>query len=54
MNERANSILAIVELKNNDSRVRYIREPFSWEPDPEAISVDYDMKKLLKRSQEPS
>ena len=54
LNKPKDYILAIVEFRDDKDRVRYIREPFGQEPDFGVTSVNYDMAKLLARSEEPS
>jgi hypothetical protein len=53
-NNPADFILAIVELDSDDSRVHYVREPFDRDPDFNAISVNYELSKLLARSTPPA
>ncbi len=48
-------ILALVEVENEEVREpRYVREPFSKEPDFGVTSVNYDLNDLLARSEAPS
>jgi superfamily II DNA or RNA helicase len=48
-------ILAIVEVEGGQgSEPRYIRQPFGKEPDFGVTSVNYNMRKLLELSKEPS
>ena len=54
LNKPEDYILAIVEFRNGDSSVRYVRRPFGREPDFGVTSVNYDMEELLARSGEPS
>ena len=54
LNKPEDFILAIVEFHGDDGhRVRYVREPFSREPDFDVTSVNYDLDKLLERAEEP-
>ena len=54
LNKPEDFILAIVEFHGDDGyRVRYVREPFSREPDFDVTSVNYDLDKLLARAEEP-
>ncbi len=47
-------ILAIVEVADGQAREpRYVRKPFSREPDFGVTSVNYDLKELLARSEAP-
>ena len=48
-------ILAIVEVDGDTTKEpRYIRKPFQKEPDFNATSINYDLNKLLARSEPPS
>ena len=48
-------ILALVEfVQDGGHRVRYLRRPFTREPDFGATSVNYNLADLLKRAQAPS
>ena len=48
-------ILAIVEVDGDTAKEpRYIRQPFEKEPDFSATSINYDLNKLLARSEPPS
>ena len=49
-------ILALVEVSNDGqgNAPRYVRQPFSKEPDFGVTSVNYNMGDLLKMSEEPS
>ncbi len=48
-------ILAMVEFQSDGGhRVRYLREPFTREPDFNVTSVNYDFAALLDRAGEPS
>ena len=54
LNKPEDFILAIVEFHDDDGhRVRYVRQPFSREPDFDVTSVNYDLDKLLARAEEP-
>jgi superfamily II DNA or RNA helicase len=55
LNKPESYILAMVEfLANDQHRVRYLREPFSREPDFGVTSVNYDFNELLQRGEEPT
>ena len=55
LNKPDGFILALVEfLEDGGERVRYLRRPFSREPDFGVTSVNYDLADLLARSKEPS
>ncbi len=54
LNKPDRYVLAIVSVGDGISDVRYVWEPFSREPDFDVTSVNYDLKKLLQRSREPS
>ena len=55
LNKPEDFILAMVEfLPQGQYRTRYLREPFSTEPDFGVTSVNYDFAQLLARSEEPS
>jgi len=48
-------ILAMVEFRDDGThRVRYLREPFTREPDFNATSVNYDFSALLDRAGDPA
>jgi hypothetical protein len=48
-------ILAMVEFHEDGShRVRYLREPFSREPDFNVTSINYDFAALLARAGDPA
>jgi hypothetical protein len=48
-------ILAMVEFRDDGTyRVRYLREPFTREPDFNATSVNYDFAALLDRAGDPA
>ena len=54
LNKPDDFILAIVEFRDDDThRVHYVRQPFQREPDFEAASVNYTLKDLLARAEEP-
>ncbi|MBX6330268.1 MAG: DUF3883 domain-containing protein [Gemmatimonadaceae bacterium] len=54
LNKPDDFILALVELLDGDRhRVRYLRRPFSREPDFGVTSVNYDFAELLARAEEP-
>ena len=47
-------ILAMVEFRDDGSHdVRYLREPFTREPDFNVTSVNYDFAALLSRAEPP-
>ena len=55
MNRPDDFILALVEVEGESaSSPRYVRRPFSREPDFDATSVNYDLRDLLERGEEPS
>jgi hypothetical protein len=55
LNASDNFILAIVCVdENRQCDTRYVRNPFLKEPDFDVTSVNYNLKKLLERSEEPS
>jgi len=48
-------VLAIVLVEEAGTpQVRYVRKPFKKDPDWDAVSVNYDLKHLLKASEAPS
>ena len=54
LNKPDDFILAIVEFRDDDThRVHYVRQPFQREPDFDAASVNYTLKDLLARAEEP-
>ena len=54
LNKPDDFILAIVEFRDDEThRVHYVRQPFQREPDFEAASVNYTLKDLLARAEEP-
>ena len=54
LNKPDDFILAIVEFRDDETyRLHYVRRPFQREPDFEAASVNYTMKDLLARAEEP-
>ena len=54
LNKPDDFILAIVEFRGDDThRVSYVRRPFQREPDFGAASVNYALKDLLARAEEP-
>jgi len=54
LNKPDDYILAIVEfLDDGRDRVHYLRRPFHREPDFGVTSVNYDLKELLARAEEP-
>ena len=54
LNTPESYILAIVEFCEDDQdRVHYVRKPFQREPDFHAASVNYTLKELLAKAEEP-
>ncbi len=54
LNKPDDFILAIVEFRDDDThRVHYVRRPFQREPDFDAASVNYTLKDLLAKAEEP-
>ncbi len=54
LNKPEDFILAVVEFPaEGAARVRYVRRPFQREPDFDAASVNYTLKELLAKSEEP-
>ena len=54
LNKPDDFILAVVEFRDDDThRVHYVRRPFRREPDFAAASVNYKMKDLLAKAEEP-
>lgn len=54
LNKPDDFILAIVEFRDDDThRVHYVRQPFQREPDIDAASVNYTLKDLLARAEDP-
>ena len=54
LNAEEQFILALVEIENGKpAEPRYVRNPFTREPDVDAVSVDYNLKELLARSTTP-
>lgn len=48
-------ILALVEVEDGKAKTpRYVKRPFTQEPDPRAASVNYRLADLLARSQDPA
>jgi hypothetical protein len=55
LNQPEQFILALVMVEDGEPQaVRYVRQPFGKEPDFNVTSVDYNLKRLLARSEEPS
>ncbi|MGE0539621.1 MAG: helicase-related protein [Dehalococcoidia bacterium] len=55
LNEPEQFILAVVEIDGDVARPpRYVRRPFTREPDFGVISVNYDLPDLLARAEEPA
>ena len=54
LNSREQYILALVAVDGREAaRLRYVREPFSKEPDENTASVNYNMRDLYALSEEP-
>jgi hypothetical protein len=54
LNKPDDYILAIVSFHEDGShQVRYLQEPFQREPDFDVTSVNYDLRALLARADEP-
>ena len=54
LNKPDDFILAIVEFRGNDTpRVYYLRKPFRREPDFGVTSVNYNLRDLLARAEDP-
>jgi uncharacterized OB-fold protein len=54
LNKPDDYILAVVEFPNGrDPCVHYIRRPFRREPDFGVTSVNYDVRDLIARAEEP-
>lgn len=54
LNKPEDFILAIVEVNGTAGEPRYVRRPFHLEPDFGAASVNYKLRELLVRAEEPS
>jgi hypothetical protein len=54
LNKPADYILAIVEFKDRQHQVHYVRQPFQKVPDFGVVSVNYNFRELLRRAQTPS
>jgi hypothetical protein len=54
LNKPDDFILAIVEIDGEVATPKYIRQPFQREPDFGVTSVNYDLKELLSRAEEPT
>jgi superfamily II DNA or RNA helicase len=54
LNKPDHFILAIALIESERADVRYVRQPFSAEPDFKATSVNYDLAKLLAQAMEPA
>jgi len=54
LNKPDDFILALVEVDGQAATPRYVRQPFNREPDFAATSVNYDLKELLDKSEEPA
>ncbi len=53
LNKPDEFILAIVRIDGENTEAKYIRQPFQKEPDFEATSVNYDLRKILARAEDP-
>jgi hypothetical protein len=53
LNKPDDFILAIVEVKEDQAGVRYVRPPFLREPDFGVTSVNYDLRELVSRAGDP-
>lgn len=53
LNKPDDFILAIVEIDGDTTTLQYIRQPFGREPDFGVTSVNYDLRELLGRGEEP-
>jgi superfamily II DNA or RNA helicase len=54
LNKPEDFILAIVEVDEDVTVVRYVRRPFQREPDFGVTSVNYDLSELLGRAESPA
>lgn len=55
LNAAGQFILALVEIENGKpAGPRYVFNPFTHEPDPSAVSVNYNLKELLNKSVSPA
>ena len=54
LNKPEDFILALVEVNGGLATPRYVRQPFEREPDFAATSVNYSLKELMDRAEEPS
>ncbi|GIL16885.1 MAG: RNA helicase [Oligoflexia bacterium] len=55
LNSPERFILAVVEVEGDKTKSpRYIRQPFSKEPEFETTSVNFDLSKILSKATEPS
>jgi SNF2 family DNA or RNA helicase len=53
LNKPEDFILAIVEVNGDSTVVKYVKRPFHKEPDFAATSVNYDLKELLTKADDP-
>ncbi len=53
LNKPDQFILAIVQVDRHAQEPRYVRRPFTNQPDFEITSVNYKLQELLARSTEP-
>ena len=55
VNQPDRFLLALVEVENDQAREpRYVREPFSIEPEFSVTSINYNLHELLARAEEPT
>ena len=55
LNKPEDFVLAIVPIKDGVAQApRYVKKPFTREPDFNVTSVNYDLDKLLEKSEDPS
>jgi len=55
LNKPKDFILAIVQFRDDgSSRVRYVRQPFTKEPEWAQTSTNYNVEKLLAQSEDPA
>ncbi len=54
LNAAEQFILAVVQIENGTPQeARYVFNPFTYEPDPGAMSVNYNLKEMLNKSVSP-
>lgn len=54
LNKPDDFILAICEVDGDQATPRYVRQPFDREPDFAVTSINYDLRKLLARGEDPA